>query len=146
MSFDTKVKLAVYRYFADTGKRPSAVEIADRTGSNHRDVLASFNRLCAQRVLVLDDDGESIRMAAPFSGIPTQHVVESEGIRYYANCAWDALGIPAALQRPAVVNSRCEESKSPLRMEIDVDGPPPSGWLFHCPIPAVRWWEDVVFT
>ncbi len=146
MSFDTEVKLAIYRQFADTGRRPSAVEVAELTGSTHKDVLAAFHRLCAQRVLVLEDEGESIRMAAPFSGIPTQHVVESEGTQYYANCAWDAFGIPAALQRSAVVSSRCEESKTPLIMEIGVDGPPPSDWLFHCPIPAVGWWEDVVFT
>jgi hypothetical protein len=35
----------------------------------------AYARLRAQRVLALESDGESIRMAPPFSGVPTQHVV-----------------------------------------------------------------------
>jgi hypothetical protein len=97
-------------------------------------------------MLVLEADGESIRMALPFSGVPTQHVVEAGGLRYYANCAWDALGISAALQKPAVVYSRCEGSGEPLRLSVGHDGPEASGWLFHSLVPAAHWWADIVFT
>ena len=31
-------------------------------------------------------------MAHPFSGVPTDYRVESSGVAYWANCAWDALG------------------------------------------------------
>ena len=101
---------------------------------------------CAQRVLVLESDGASIRMAPPFSGVPTQHVVEVSGIRYFANCAWDSLGVPAALHEPATVHSRCEQSREPLRLEVGLGGPGPCDWLFHCLVPAAKWWEDIVFT
>jgi hypothetical protein len=66
--------------------------------------------------------------------------------RYFANCAWDALGIPAALHRAAVVQSRCGQSGEPLRLEVGTDGPEASEWLFHCQVPAARWWADLVFT
>lgn len=146
MDFDTQVKLAIYRHFAETGRRPSPSEVAGRVGSAVEEVLAAYPRLRAQRVLALEADGASIRMAPPFSGVPTQHIVRAGGTQYFANCAWDALGEPAALHQPAVVHSRCEQSGEPLRLEVGLDGPEPSTWLFHCLVPAARWWDDIVFT
>jgi hypothetical protein len=146
VNLDLQVRLAVYRWFAETGRRPSPEEVAERAGAAVPDVLAAYARLREQRVIVLEPDGASIHMAPPFSGVPTQHVVESDGVRYYANCAWDALGIPAALRRAGTVHSRCEESGEPLRLEVGVNGPAPSDWLFHCLVPAAHWWDDIVFT
>src|SRR5215831_3897605 len=123
MSLDLQVKLAVYHHFAETGSRPSCDEVAQRVGTPIGEVVQAYERLRAQRVLVLEDDGTSIRMAPPFSGVATQHVVEAGGRSYFANCAWDALGIPAALRQPATVQSRCEQSREPLRLEVGLDGP-----------------------
>jgi hypothetical protein len=103
-------------------------------------------RLAQDRLLVLEPDGVTIRMAPPFSAVPTQHRVRVDGIDYHANCAWDALGIPAALHRPAQVRSRCEQSRAPLMLDVGLDGPESSSWLFHCAVPAARWWQDIVFT
>ena len=146
MDFDLAVKLAVYRHFAETGRRPSIDEVARRIGAATADIPPAYARLRVLRVLLLEADGISIRMASPFSGVPTQHVVEAGGISYFANCAWDSLGIPAALRKPATVHSRCEQSMEPLTLEVSLDGPQPSDWLFHCLVPAAHWWDDLVFT
>jgi hypothetical protein len=146
VEFDDQIKLAVYRHFAETGQRPTPEEIASRASSDSRTVIEAYGRLRAKRILVLEKDGSSIRMAPPFSGVTTQHVVRSTGVRYFANCAWDALGVPAALGRSATVHSRCEQSAERLRLQVNLDGPEPSDWLFHCPIPAVNWWDDIIFT
>ena len=146
MDLDTQVKLAVYRHFAESGRAPTPSEVAARVSTGPDQVLAAYARLRAQRLLVLEADGSSVRMAAPFSGVATQHVVEAGGLRYFANCAWDALGIPAALRKPGTVHSRCEQSREPLRLSVGLEGPEPSDWLFHCLVPAARWWDDIVFT
>jgi hypothetical protein len=146
MDFDTQVKLVVYSHFAETGQRPSAGAVAARLGTDIKSVLSAYSKLRAQRVLALEPDGSSIRMAPPFSGIPTQHVVMANGRQYFANCAWDSLGIAAALQCPAMVYSRCEQSGEPLRLSVELEGPEPSSWLFHCLVPAAKWWDDIVFT
>ena len=121
-------------------------EVADRVGASVSEVREAYLRLRDQRVLVLEHDGTSIRMAPPFSGVPTQHVVIVGQTKYFANCAWDSFGIPAALRRPGRVNSRCEQSGEPLLLEIGLEGPPPCDWLFHCLVPAAKWWADIVFT
>jgi hypothetical protein len=108
--------------------------------------MESYQRLRAQRLLVLEEDGSSIRMAPPFSGVSTPHIVEADGIQYFANCAWDALGILAALYTTGTVHSECAQSGEPFQLHVDSQGPEPSDWLFHCLVPAAKWWDDIVFT
>lgn len=146
MDFDTTVKVAIYASTAETGSIPSLAEVARRVQASPEDVTQAFARLRASRLLFLEPDGRTIRMAPPFSGVPTQHRVTVAGIDYFANCAWDALGVPAALHQPGIVHSRCEQSLEPLHLPVDLDGPAPSPWLFHCLVPAARWWDDLVFT
>jgi len=146
VDFDTDVRVAVYQAFADTGNAPGHAELAARFGCSADAIRAAFARLQRNRVLLLEADGETIRMAPPFSSVETPHRVEASGRGYWANCAWDALGIPAALHQEAVVLSSCGQSGTPLRLRVGLEGPDPSSWLFHCQVPAARWWENLVFT
>ena len=146
LDFDTRVKLAIYSHFAATGKRPSPADIASRVGAGVDKVRESFGRLRGNRVLFLEPDGETIRMAPPFSGVPTQHHVLAGNRDYVANCAWDAFGIVAALKEPATVISECAQSGERLELEVGPDGPAKSDWVFHCLVPAARWWVDLVYS
>jgi hypothetical protein len=146
VTIDLDVKLAVYRHFAEHTTRPTPAEVAATVQAPVADVLGAYVRLGRERVLVVEDDGEAIRMAPPFSGVPTQHVAIVHDKSYFANCAWDVLGIPAALQAAGTVHSRCEQSGEPLTLAVEADGPEASDWLFHCHVPAARWWDDIVFT
>jgi hypothetical protein len=146
MEFDTQVKLAVYRHFSETGRAPGPEVVAARVGARVPDIVRSYQLLQDLRVLVLGEDGISIRMAPPFSGVVTQHAVESNGVIYHANCAWDALGIPAALQQKGIIRSACAQSGERLTLNVGESGPEASDWLFHCLVPAAHWWDDIVFT
>lgn len=146
MDFDTRVKLAVYRTTAETGRPPGPDEVARRIGAAPAEVEPAYARLAQRRLLVLEPDARTIRMAPPFSGVETQHRVRAGGIEYFANCAWDALGIPAALHADAEVISWCGQSHETLRLRVGPGGPEPSTWLFHTLVPAARWWQDIVYT
>ena len=80
MEFDTQVKLAIYEHFAETGGRPGPRVVAARVLSDMASVLEAYQRLAAQRLLVLEKGGSAIQMAPPFSGLYSHHVVESEGV------------------------------------------------------------------
>jgi hypothetical protein len=146
MDFDTSVKLALYGITAESGRIPAFDAVVERVAGTTDTVKEAYLRLRARRLLWLEADGVTVRMAPPFSGVPTQHRVMVDGVEYYANCAWDALGIPAALHRAGVVRSRCEQSLTPLELYVGPHGPEPSPWLFHCLVPAAKWWDDLVFT
>jgi hypothetical protein len=146
MDFDLQLRAAIYRHFAERARPPALPDMCRVMRTPPAEVKAGYQRLYARRMLVLMPDGESIRMAPPFSGIPTQHIVRARGKEYFANCAWDSFGIPAALHEEAEVLSRCEQSKEPLRLRLGADGPPPSSWIFHVAVPAAHWWRDIVYT
>src|SRR5829696_1564851 len=136
MDFDTTVKLAVYNHIARTTRAPLPDEVAALVGAPADEVRAAYRRLYGKRVLVLHRDGESVRMAPPFSGIPTQHRVRVAGREYFANCAWDALGVIAALHQPGEVFSRCEQSLEPLYIRVGDEGPEPEPCVIHFAVPA----------
>ena len=98
-SFDRAVRLAVYRHTVAEGAPPSAEEVAHEVGATTADVETSLRRLADGHVLVLAPGTTSIWMAAPFSAIPTPFPVSVGERRYFANCIWDALGIPPACTR-----------------------------------------------
>lgn len=146
MEFDVRVKTAIYRWIADTTRAPSADDIAGQLGETSAEVRAAFVSLFRKRVLYLEPDGETIRMAPPFSAVPTQHSVRVGNRMYFANCSWDSLGIPAALHEEAEVLSRCEQTLEPIRLQVSRDGPDPEPVVAHFAVPAAKWWADLVYT
>ena len=144
---DTAVKLAIYRTIAETATPPSAAEVAGQLGRAPAEVEASFARLHAIRLLVPEPaDPARIRMAPPFSGVPTPFPVLARGRRYYANCVWDALGIAAALHEDAVVPASDGFTGEPITLEVRRSRPVPQPCVIHFAVPAARWWQDILYT
>jgi hypothetical protein len=132
---DLALRNEVYRRFAE-GRVPTRAELGDDDG---------LRRLHDAHALVLDAAGE-IRMANPFSAVPTPYRVEAGDRRWYANCAWDAFGIPAALRVEGHVSSTCPDCGAALELDVGAGRPVPEELVFHVVVPAARWWDDIVFT
>ncbi len=132
---DLRLRNRIYRTVVEDGRPPTRAEIGDD---------AALRRLHDAHALVLDGDGE-IRMANPFSAVPTPYRVTAAGGSWYANCAWDAFGIPAALHADGHVSSVCGDCGDPIEIDLH-DGPTPDDSVFHVVVPAARWWDDIVFT
>lgn len=144
--FDLRVRRHVYRRFVELGRAPALAEIAGELGAALTEVEGSFRRLHEAHALVLEQRAPVIRMAHPFSAAATPHRVRSAGRTWYANCAWDAFGIPAALGVDGHLFSRCACCDEPLAIDV-VDRVPAGGEsVVHVLLPARRWWADIVFT
>jgi hypothetical protein len=121
-------------------------EVADDVTRPAGAVLDGWRRLHDAHALVLDAGGGSIRMANPFSGVPTPHRVLAAGRWWYANCAWDAFGICAALHVDGRIESTCPDCGEPITVEVRDGRPGRDDLLFHCLVPARSWWDDIAFT
>ena len=143
---DLELLKAVYQHFARTAGSPTLDVMRQYLSASDEDISEGYRRLYARRLLVPAYDLTSIRMAPPFSGVPTQHRAKVNDREYFANCAWDAFGVVSALGGTGEVFSRCEHTSDPLTLHLTPDGPAASSWLFHCAVPASRWWNDIVFT
>ncbi len=146
MDFDTRVKTAIYDWTARTTRPPTVGEAAGTLGSTLEEVRDAYGRLFRNRVLFLESDRDTIRMAPPFSAVPTQHRVRVGDRDYFANCSWDSLGIPAALHAEADVYTRCEETLEPIHVRVRRGGPDPEPVVAHFAVPAAKWWADLVYT
>jgi Alkylmercury lyase len=130
-----------YAAFVELGRAPTAQELGEEKA-----VRDGWRQLHEAHALVLDPATSEIRMANPFSAVPTAYRVQARGRWWYANCAWDAFGVLAALGADGRFESSCPDCGEPYTVAVGdrtIDRP---DLLFHCLVPASRWWDDIVFT
>jgi hypothetical protein len=125
----------------ELGRAPTSAEVGDAA-----EVVAAWRRLHEAHALVLSAGGDELRMANPFSAVPTAYRVRADGCWWYANCAWDAIGICAALHVDGRVETSCPDCGEPIAVEVRDERPDDESLLFHCLVPAREWWSDIVFT
>lgn len=143
---DIALRNETYRAFVTLGRAPSAGEVAVVMTSTAAGVLEGWRRLHDDHALVLDAAGTEIRMANPFSAVPTAYRVRASDRWWYANCAWDAFGICAALKSDGRIEASCPDCGESLAVAVEGGHPDEPSLLFHCLLPARRWWDDIVFT
>lgn len=141
-----QVRHFVYRYFADTTRPPSVEEAARHFNIGIEEAASLYKELHNRHAFFLEPATLTVRMANPFSGIPTDFKVRANGKTYYANCAWDMLGIPIALRTDAVIEAVCTESNDQVRLEIREGQITNHQLLVHFPLPYAHWYDDLVFT
>ena len=139
---DLRLRNLTYELFVELGRAPTAEEAGLAAGV---DVSAGWQRLHDAHALVLDSAGE-IRMANPFSAVPTPYRVDAHGRWWYGNCAWDAFGICAALGADGRIETTCADCGEELGVDVRAARPDDESLVFHCLVPAASWWDDIVFT
>ena len=143
---DLRVRNATYGLLVDLGRVPMAQDVAQATRIGVADVLASWQRLHDQHALVLNRATAEIRMANPFSAIPSAYRIKAASRWWYANCAWDALGVCAALHADGRVETSCPDCGETISLRVEAYKPDETSLLLHCLVPARRWWDDIVYT
>lgn len=145
--FDVSVKLNIYETIGEFATVPTAIDVASNLGSTVEEVLEAFQSLNQQRLLVLEPDTKDrIRMAPPFSGIETPFQVKCGGKTFYANCAWDAYGVLAALRSDGSVKAGDAYSNEPISLLVKDGQPVLENVVVHFAVPAAHWWDDIIYT
>jgi hypothetical protein len=125
------LRRAIMTSFAATGAPPAIPdEPALRTLAEHH-------------VIVLHEraDGPYVHMAHPFAGHQEGARVDAGGRTWWGNCAWDGLGIVAALGlADATVTA------NGIVVQVSDGQVPDDETVFHVAVPAREWWVDIGFT
>ena len=146
MDFETTLKMKIYGTTVENGQVPSLDKLSLDLGRPRQEIEAGCAALQAERLLVLDDVSGEIRMAPPFSGVPTPHQVTVGDQTYSANCIWDAFGVAAALGADAEIATGCADCGEAMFFQVRNDSPVPEPCAIHYAVPAAHWWDDIVFT
>ena len=140
------VRNLTYRMFVEGGRAPTVAEVAREAGLTSAEAEACWRELHRAHALVLHPGSAEIRMANPFAAVPTPYRVRVAGRWWYGNCAWDALGICAALHADGRIETSCPDCGEAIALEVRDRRVDDERLLFHCLVPAARWWDDIVFT
>ncbi len=146
-SLDQELRHRVYSALARAARAPGASSLAATLGVGVAEIREGFERLHAAHALVLDAVTREVRMALPFSNIPTAYRVESKGRSWDVNCAWDSLALVRLL---GLQEARILDQAGPGRERreltvVDGDLVERDG-VISAPRPAWQWWDDIVYT
>ena len=140
------IRAFVYRHFSETTRPPRVEETAWRFGLTHEQAAEAYEGLHQHHAFFLKPGTHEILMANPFSAVETPFRVHAKNKTYYANCAWDSLGIPAALHTDAQIEAICAQSREPVRLSVTDGELCNSDALVHFLIPFRDWYNDLTFT
>lgn len=140
------VRAFVYAFLAAHELPPTAEQTASQFAISLEQARAAYHWLNDHHALFLEPGTTSIRMAHPFSGIATPFIAHANGHRYYANCAWDLLGVPAALHADARLEATCADTLTTATIHIANGQVVGQGEVIHMLTPFRRWYDDLVFT
>jgi hypothetical protein len=124
------LRRTIFATFAETGAPPPVADGPE------------LRALADRHVVVLAGTGEGllVHMAHPFAGHREGARVDAGGRRWWGNCAWDGLGIVAAL---GLAEATVTSGEIALRVR---GGRLLDDALFHVAVPARHWWDDIGFT
>ncbi len=143
---DLALRRLTYGLVVDLGRAPTLAEAAKASGRSVETTLAGWRRLHDAHALVLDADLTELRMVNPFAARPTSFSVRAAGRSWFANCAWDAFGIGAALHVDSELDATCPDCADPIRVNVRGGRPDQTDLVFHVLVPAARWWDDIGYT
>ena len=137
----------IYSHVATEGSPPTSQEIAQHLNTSLDDARELLKVLGVTKRVVLNPESGEIWMCGPFSAVATRFRVHGDTASWWANCAWDMLGIPASLGMSVRVETSCACCDDPMRIDVDAErGPLSHEGLVHIFLPARRWYADIGFT
>ena len=139
------VREAIYKTIVEHGVAPSARDVAHACAISRARAEVLFRALAESHVIVLRPGSVNLWAAPPFSAVPNGFRVHAEGRSWFATCAWDAFGIPAALHADANVDSACSWSGEPVPCGVR-GGAAFGDGVIHLLVPAARFWDDIIYT
>jgi hypothetical protein len=141
-----EIRAFIYRQFAEMTRPPHVGEVVSHFALTHEESVAAYEQLHKRHALFLKPGTHEILMANPFSGVATSFKVRTNDKIYFANCAWDSLGIPAALHTDAEIEAVCAQTGEPIYLRVSGGEVDSSNALAHFLVPFRDWYDDLTFT
>lgn len=142
----TDIRIFVYDTLIDDGRMPTAADIAAQFGVSRDDVLDTLRTARMGKTLLPDPRTGELWMAGPFAAQPTSYEITSGSRRWWANCAWDMLGVATLVGEPVDISATCTDCGAPLSFRFERESDTLPDWVVHFLVPARHWYDDIGFT
>ena len=84
--------------------------------------------------------------SGPFASEKTDYKVAGRRTTWFANCAWDMLGVAMIARERVTIETRCGDCGEAIQLRADHESPPRESLVVHFLVPARRWYDDIGFT
>jgi alkylmercury lyase len=127
-----RLRIVAFRELFE-GRAPTLAQLAARLGLDEAQAAEVLDRLAERGLVVVE--GQRVIGSLGLSLRSTRHRVELADRVLHTWCAYDAVGLPAALGRDATTVTSCPQCRRVLRLELASGQPPPGSAV-------VGWWPD----
>ncbi|OJJ14594.1 hypothetical protein BKI52_41915 [marine bacterium AO1-C] len=146
-TFPEKIRYHINQFIFDQGFAPSPTQLAKLSHSSEEEVKVALDHLVEKHTLVLHPNSFKIWVAHPFALFPTLFWVTSDDKSWYSNCTWCSFGIAALCQPKDVqIHTKLSGEKEAATIHIVNGEVQEKDWLVHFPIPAKKFWNNVIYT
>lgn len=142
MTAESQLHTAIIRHVAERGFAPAIETLGETLGWSAIDVRTALTRLAEIRGVILKPNSFDVWAIHPFTLMPTATWVTAEVGAWWANCAWCALGIGAALRQNIRVSTRLGAEKEAIEFEVRDGRSTNDDLLIHFPFPPTEWWNN----
>ncbi len=140
-----RVRNVIYNRIVAIGIAPTVQDVAAIEELDVADVTQAFKALAESHVVVLKPGTVQLWSAPPFSAVPSSFRVHGAAVSWYAPCAWDMFGVPAALKEDALLEAKCAWSGEALPATVR-RGVVEGAGVVHLEVPARHFWDDIFYT
>jgi len=140
------VRIYVYDRTIGDGVLPTLDAVASHFVTTRTEVLDAIKREPIGKTILLDPRTGEIWMAGPFSATPTEYVVTAGTRRWWANCAWDMLGVGALVDDTVGIRARCTDCGEDVALTLRPGDEHVADMVVHFLLPAAEWYADIGFT
>ena len=144
--FQDKVRIEVNRYIFNKGFAPTTLELSKAFRTSEDTVKVGLRKLADNHAIVLHPNSFDIWAAQPFALFPTLFWVESGEKKWWGNCTWCSLGIASLTKQSTTIFTKVSGEEEPIRIDIIDNKVIQKDLLVHLPIPAKRFWDNVIYT
>lgn len=141
-----KIRYQVNRFIFDNGYAPAVEQLAGLLNLSENEIENGLTALANNHAIVLHPGSFNIWVAHPFALFPTLFWVETAEKQWWGNCPWCSLGIASLTKTDTNIFTKLKGEREPLKIEIKSNKIIQQNYLVHFPIPAGKFWDNVIYT
>jgi hypothetical protein len=142
----TELRIHIYDVLLQRGSPPSIDELAGTFDVSAPEAIEAITALKVGKTVLQHPRTGEIWMAGPFASDATPYRVTGQRASWFANCAWDMLGVAMIAQETVTIDALCGDCAEPIQLRSAPDVPPADPLLVHFLLPARQWYDDIGFT
>jgi alkylmercury lyase-like protein len=145
-SVAANIRVFIYDWIIAHGEPPLTQDIGAHVGMLPAEARYAIANLNIGKTVLCDPMSGEIWMAGPFAAGETPYRVVGSRASWFANCAWDSLGIAAIVGEDVCIEASCADCGDSMRVRVKRRSGVQGDGLVHLLLPVRDWYRDIGYT